>query len=618
MIDRKKLAGGACYVVAFVVAFSLGLLASFFGERDGSRAPRGTVYGAIPLEFLTLAEMRERLEPVLVRVDRRHLILKLESSQLEASVGQLGVKLDVDAVTTAAMNAGRKKGVLQEFVFWLSRLSSPHEVSPVMKTDLEVLRAKVKPWSDRLLPQPRVPEITYKKQLLTEYGQAGSVIQWEMLSRAVETAALRAISEPIVIEITIENPLISKDSVDERKRQAEALLSSSVLLYSEHSEKEILLSPRHLGEALFSEISEDEPPRLLLKLDAKKLRARASELLSEVERPPESANFEFGPGGAKRIVPSKVGLALDEARLSQELLALPTATQRRLRVPFVERAPKFSTEDAEKLEIGGVVSMFSTHHACCQPRVENIHVAAAILDGTVLQPGEKFSLNQLLGPRTQAAGYFEAPTIVRGEMEETWGGGISQLATTLFNAALRGGLEIVQRQPHSIYFTRYPEGHEATVSFPEPDLIFRNDTEAPLLIKTQYSGTFIKVLLYGDNGGRTISLKRSKRFDIVQPPTEYELDPEMDHERPRRLEAGQMGWTVTVSRTIAFKDGSKSVQTRKVVYQPRAQLLKVHPCTLPEEAEEYTGEPCPEPEEPEESELDNIVQDPDPGEETEE
>ena len=100
------------------------------------------------------------------------------------------------------------------------------------------------------------------------------------------------------------------------------------------------------------------------------------------------------------------------------------------------------------------------------------------MNGLIVKPGETVSVNAVIGPRTSKNGFVPAPTIEEGEMVETVGGGISQFATTLYNALFYGGYDIIERQPHTYWFPRYPMGHEATLSYPKPDLIFRNDTEA--------------------------------------------------------------------------------------------------------------------------------------------
>src|SRR5690606_16420341 len=231
---------------------------------------------------------------------------------------------------------------------------------------------------------------------------------------------------------------------------------------------------------------------------------------------------------------------------------------------------------------------------------KNIHRIAELVDGVLVKPGETFSINELVGERTEARGFVPAPTIVRGKMKDTVGGGVSQFATTFFNAALRGGYEIVERQPHSIYFRRYPMGREATLSFPKPDVIIKNDTEAGLLIKTEVGPTYVTVKFYGDNGGRKVERKVSDIFDVVDPPIEYIADPSLEPDEEKVKERGQKGWAVNVSRTVEFPDGHEKTESRKVTYNPRVRKIRVHPCKIPKGEDGYTGEPCPEKQEDEE------------------
>jgi vancomycin resistance protein YoaR len=593
---------GAKYAAAFIAALLLGLVGTFVFERDGSRVVRGISVGEHLLSGKTEKEIRSALLPEAERLASFKFKLSLAGSEVEHSAESLGLSLDVDALSRRALGSGRGKGLVNEFGFWLARLVSLHSITAELALDEKRLRERVEPWSEKLIPPPVPPHIIFKKTLEVEFGRAGGVVDFsDMGVRLKETAHQRS-SAVIFIEPRNEDPLVGRAEIEARARDAKRFVSSQVILKSREGEAEGRLKTADLGRALFTELTKEAPIRLLLRLDIQSLRRAMRTFLTEIERAPRNANFEFGSGDAVKIIASTEGLLLDEDALVTDLLELKAGQGRTLEVPFRKVAPKFTTEQAEGLKVGRLLSSFTTQHACCQARVKNIHFAAEKLDGTVLMPGERFSLNEHLGPRDRRAGYFEAPTIVHGEMEETWGGGISQLATTLFNAVLHGGLEIVQRQPHSIYFPRYPEGHEATVSFPEPDLIFRNDTEAPLIVKTQFTGTFIKVLLYGDNGGRKVRLNRSKRYDLVDVPVEYEIDEEMDHEQPRRLRAGQSGWTVLVSREVKFPDGRMRKQQREVVYQPRAELVRAHPCIIPEGHEDYTGEACPEPEESEELE----------------
>jgi VanW like protein len=143
-----------------------------------------------------------------------------------------------------------------------------------------------------------------------------------------------------------------------------------------------------------------------------------------------------------------------------------------------------------------VVSTFTTRHPCCEGRVTNIHTMADFMQGKYLAPGETLSMNEYVGPRTREKGYVGAGAIRSGYMTEEIGGGVSQFITTLFNAAFYGGLDLDSYQSHSIYFSRYPFGREATLSIPNPDLVITNNTDYPVLIWPTYDDTSITVTLY--------------------------------------------------------------------------------------------------------------------------
>jgi hypothetical protein len=141
------------------------------------------------------------------------------------------------------------------------------------------------------------------------------------------------------------------------------------------------------------------------------------------------------------------------------------------------------------------VAEFTTSHSCCQPRVTNIHRMADLVRGAYLIPGQQLSLNRRV-PRTRANGFVADGAIRFGRLTNEVGGGVSQFATTLFNAAYFAGLDFVEYKSHSIYFKRYPFGREATVSSPHPDLVLINTTDYPLLIWTSYDSRNITVTIY--------------------------------------------------------------------------------------------------------------------------
>jgi hypothetical protein len=172
------------------------------------------------------------------------------------------------------------------------------------------------------------------------------------------------------------------------------------------------------------------------------------------------------------------------------------------------------------------------------------------------------SLNNALGPRTPEKGYVKAPIILEDGFGEDFGGGISQLTTTLYNAVFFGGYVDVDHSPHHYYISRYPMGREATVNFPSIDLKFRDDTSHGVLIRTYYSDTSITVTLYGNNDGRTVREENRREFNpvpitdqLITCPAKPEIDPtnicgSLSALERSTLATGEPGWDVEFDRVI--------------------------------------------------------------------
>ena len=293
-------------------------------------------------------------------------------------------------------------------------------------------------------------------------------------------------------------------------------------------------------------------------------------------------------------------------------------------LPFSEGAePEVTTEELEALGIEHLVSKFTTYHGCCEARVDNIHLIADEVNGAVVPPDGQFWLNDYVGERTAEEGYQEAPAIIGGVVvDDNLGGGISQFTTTLYNAVFWGGYVDVTHTPHSFWFSRYPQGVEATLSWPSPDLAFGNDGSCGVLIRTEYTDTSITVRLYGCNGGRSmvgehlpgdrtatvyvaaegngeakaVEATTGEPYAFTDPTTTvYEGNSGLEPGQEQRVSDGTQGFSVDVVRTITSPDGTESEVAWTWRYRPQPIVVQRHPCQLPPESEDYTGEPCPAP-----------------------
>ena len=195
------------------------------------------------------------------------------------------------------------------------------------------------------------------------------------------------------------------------------------------------------------------------------------------------------------------------------------------------------------------LSSFTTYHPCCANRVTNIQLIADTIDDTTVLPDKTFSVNSATGQRTEAKGYKRAGAIVGGEIvccdsPVNVGGGTSQYTTTLYNAVFYAGLVDVYHRPHSIYFTRYPKGIEATLNWTSPDLKFRNDTDWPVMINSHHTGSSITVELWGWSDERKVTKKVTGSATTAK------------------------GGSVVVTRTVTYGDGSVGKRTWYHTYKP--------------------------------------------------
>jgi vancomycin resistance protein YoaR len=240
---------------------------------------------------------------------------------------------------------------------------------------------------------------------------------------------------------------------------------------------------------------------LTLAVDPDALKLTVAHLFGDtIGTPPADATFTV-LDGKPVLQPSRTGRACCVPGADDAILRALRTKQSAVTLGLVDQPPSLTTEQARKLGIVEEVGQPdefgpTTHHACCEGRVTNIHKIADIVRGHVILPGETFSVNGFVGQRTKERGFVDAPVIYNATHDHDIGGGVSQFATTMFNAAFFAGLDLTEYQSHSLYISRYPRGREATISWPAPDLKFTNSTPYGVLLWPTYDETTLTVHLY--------------------------------------------------------------------------------------------------------------------------
>ena len=230
-----------------------------------------------------------------------------------------------------------------------------------------------------------------------------------------------------------------------------------------------------------------------------------------------------------------------------------------------------------------VLASYSTLYSGSADRIRNLQLAVSLLDGTLVAPGGTFSLNDAVGPRTLERGFRPAPVIIGNEYEEDVGGGVSQVATTIFNAAWEAGLKIVERAPHSLYISRYPDGRDATVNYPDLDLKFRNDTPRWLVVLGASGSSGIAITIAGPDTGRRVVSSAGPLRVTGNPPVERVRDPKLLIGTQVVEEAGSSPSTIAVERTVYNRDGSVLYdETWRTNYRGEKRVIRVGTKKKPE------------------------------------
>jgi len=583
-------------------------------------ASAGEVMGRVQVAEMELggrteAEAYNALDAIEINRLSRLARFTVDGNEVELAPGNTGLNIDEDTVVAAAMAVGREGNFANQFLFWLTNVFSTTEIELEGSVDDAAMKEIFDGWDTEVIGKPIQPGSVELEdgQLIANYPRTGVGIDRDQASQIVLETLLAEDSITADIPTETVEPLLTDADVDQALAEAQRMLAAPITLVYEGDQA--VLDVGQLQEAFTSETVTNSPPRIVISFNPEVINAFLDPIRSEFEAEPVNAEFRINDDDTVSVIPGENGTRIDEVETAERLYEASQTESRTASLPIVEGAePELTTEYLESLQVEHLVSQFTTYHDCCEPRVTNIQLMADAIDGTLVLPGETFSINNHVGERTVEKGFVPAPSIVGGEIVDTVGGGTSQFATTFYNAVFWGGYEDVEHKPHSYYFSRYPEGIEATLFWRSIDVKFRNNRDHAVLIDTRYSDTAITVRFFGFNDGRTLVGEQSggqthirvaneggpealhvkgsvsDRYAFSEPGDPiYRGDSELDIDEERQVQGPAEGWSVTITRTI-LRGGTEPVEEREWVwrYRPQTEIIEVHPCKVPD-----GGTPCP-------------------------
>lgn len=575
------IAGAAALLLLPLLAYA------FDGALHSGEVTRNVTAAGVPLGGLGEADAVAALEEYQQSLRNTPAHFVVNNVDFALNPADVDLHIDAASIVAAAMEQRRDRGLIGDFFGWFSSFGDQIDLPVPVTIDTDKLDDVLKTWEDKAIDTPAYEGgiIVRDGRVLPDYPRPGEGIDrtyaeqvisetLQRPERATETLATRQIE-----------PDLTDADIDAATVEAAKLIDAPVTLTAADPPVEITFTPEELAAALLADVRTGSQTELVLEFDVNQISQVLASHRGEIEQPPRDAEWIIDEE-AKEVTlnPSRPQTLIDPVQVAARLREVADDPDNSGAFPFgYGTAPAFTTADAQALGDVQFVSEFTTSHPAGQPRVTNIHTIADAIDGAMVMPGDEFSINEYVGQRTAEKGYVSAPMILGGELVDDIGGGVSQFATTFYNAVFYGCYEDVEHKPHSYYFTRYPEVNEATISWPSPNLIFRNNTDAVVIIKTQYTATDITVQFYGDNGGCQVERVLGDRHGFTDPPVEYEPNPDLTPDDEKVVQRGTGGFSNSVTRVMTWPDGTKVEQPYTWTYRAEPRILEVHPCNVPPE-----------------------------------
>lgn len=531
----------------------------------GSRIPQGTTVEGVDIGNLTPEDAVRTLENRLSLLAEDPVTVEADGETLRLDPAEAGLTLDFEATV------GRLAGVSYDpRVIWERITDDGPDLELVAPVDETRLQSALSGLAAEVDTEPQEGSVWL--------SLGGVHVADPVPGRSLDVpATAREVAEAWphdrTVAATVEEVATALTPAEIERfvtQEAEPALASSVVVIA--GKEKTVITPNQLSRLLT--VVESDEHTLSLELDEESLVEVVRGGLTAAVTPARDASVRLGANGRPQIVPAARGTELDDADIVAKVRsALEPGAQRTVKVKSVPVEPELTDADAAKWNVGEVMAEFRSEFptgAANADRTENIRVGLGHLNGTVVMPGEQFSLAEALSPITADRGYVEAGVIVDGRLVKGIGGGLSQVSTTVLNTAWFAGVQLDEFTPHSYYIPRYPVGREATLAVGVIDNKWTNDTSSPVLIQTWISGNEIVMRFWGDRQ-YTVETVTGPRRNVVRPGESTDDSPTCLPQSP------QEGFDITVTRIL--KRGGEVVSQRSYTthYRPSDKVTCTHP-----------------------------------------
>ncbi len=551
---RRRWLRPTLVVAGVVVVLAGGYVGAAYALAD--RVPRGTTVAGVEIGGMTSGDAERALTDALGSLSAE--AVPVAAGEISGSVDPTTAGLTFDAAATADGLTGVD---LTPSRMWRHITGGTVE-PPVTVVDDDALDAALDDLTASLTLAPVDGSIVFTDG---EAHAVDAVDGWQVDVDAARTTLVDGwltAARPLELATETVEPDITQAETDAALQDVASRVAAAPV--SVQVADQLVELPVDVLTSVASFVPQDSD--LVLQMDGPALVQAVLDRTTNLLSSSADATFAF-QDDAPVIVPGTPGTTLDPAALATAVATAASSDTRSTTVELVATDPAQSTAALEALGVAQVVSEFSTPLTSEPRRTQNITAGAAAINGTLVRPGETFSLTDALGPIDAAHGFTTAGAIVSGEHTDAWGGGLSQLSTTTFNAAYLAGMKDIEHKPHSEWFSRYPAGREATIYTGTLDMRWENNTPYGVLVQAWVADGKTWVRLWS-TAYWTVTTEASAKSNVVQPTTVYSQSPTCT-----ASSAGNPGFSITNTRTVSLNGEVVAVEPYTWRYKAQNKVV---------------------------------------------
>jgi vancomycin resistance protein YoaR len=508
----KKLAkvSGIFLLAVFSVLFVL-LIVLEIG--NAKKIVHGVSFNGLDMGRMTKFEARLQLEKRIIDYNKESFTLVFGDKKWQVSPENLGVRFDMDKIVAAAFSVGRSSNPINGLKEQLRAFFVGQEIDngEEVKTGVYVDEDALNKFIDTNLGELETPTqdrtIFYNKETKTFWVNPpsnGKIISRYSISKdALEYAMEDFSSGKIDLSLTLDQPKITEEKAKAALNLARNIAKRNYILTFD--DKEYPLTNDDLLEIMeFSMEERNGDFELIPRFKKDELKTMITALAPSVNRQQKNAVLGADENNKiKEVAKSSPGIELDVEKTAE---ALQKNIISGFETPMVvnETTSTISKESLEQMGITDYLGKGESNFAGSpKNRISNIKVGAAKFNNIFIDKDAEFSFVTVLGPVDDTTGYKPELVIKKNKTVPEYGGGLCQVSTTAFRAAIYSGLKITERFPHAYPVQYYnPQGFDATIYPPHPDLRFINDTPEKILVQTKVEGTKLTFTFFGKRDGR--------------------------------------------------------------------------------------------------------------------